>query len=200
LHLVDLDGATKGEPQHADIASEIARVIHVPIQMGGGIRQLEVAEQLLKRGIQRIILGTAAVEDSKLIMEACRRFGEDVIISIDVKDGYVATHGWQERSKITSVELIEKMAALGAKRFIYTDIACDGTLTQPNFEGIAELVTHTDLPIIASGGISSIAHLHQLSQLGIEGAIVGRALYTGDVDLREALNLLAEKGGHNVEI
>ena len=194
LHVVDLDGAARGELQHLDVIRRIVEAVRIPVQVGGGIRKLEMVEELLGVGVRRVILGTAAVEDAQLVQEACGRWGDSIIISLDARDGYIATRGWQERSAVTPAELLRGMAALGAKRFIYTDIRRDGTLTQPNFEDISDLVKQTDLPIIASGGISSIAQVQQLSQLGVEGAIVGRALYTGDFDLKEALAALRRKG------
>ncbi len=142
---------------------------------------------MLKAGIERIILGTAAVEDPKLVEEACRRFSESIIVGIDTRAGWVATHGWQRETRLRAVELAESMVELGVKRFIYTDISRDGTLTEPNFAAITELVTTIKLPIIASGGISSLNHLKMLKQLGAEAAIVGKALYTGDINLKQAL-------------
>ena len=190
LHLVDLDGAKNGGPGNAAIIKGILRAIRLPIQLGGGIRKLETAERLLGMGIERVILGTAAVEDPSLVEEVCHRFGEGVIISIDARDGYVATHGWRERTAITASELVERVVVFGARRFIYTDIVRDGTLTGPNYEAIAELLSKTSLPIIASGGISSLSHLERLAQLGVEGAIIGQALYTGSINLKEALAAL----------
>ncbi len=159
----------------------------MPTQLGGGIRRLETIVQLLKAGIERVILGTAAVEDPKLVEEACRRFGESIIVGIDTREGRVATHGWQQETKLGAIEFAQSMAQLGVKRFIYTDISRDGTLTEPNFAAFAELVDAVRLPIIASGGISSLNHLRMLKQLGAEGAIVGKALYTGDINLKQAL-------------
>ncbi len=187
LHIVDLDGAASGELGNLDIIKELASAILVPTQLGGGIRQLETIEQLLKAGIERIILGTAAVEDPKLVEEACRRFSESIIVGIDTREGWVATHGWQQETRLRAIEFAKSMAQLGVKRFIYTDISRDGTLTEPNFAAFAELVAEIKLPIIASGGISSLNHLRMLKQLGAEGAIVGRALYTGDINLKQAL-------------
>ena len=187
LHLVDLDGAESGEPRNMDSIAGILEAVRIPVQLGGGIRTLEMAERLLGMGLARIILGTAAIKEPSLVEEACRRFGEGIVVSIDARDGLVATHGWRHSSEVSAGELAERMAALGVRRFIYTDIWRDGTLTEPNFEAIARLISLTRLPVIAAGGISSIAHLRRLAQLGAEGAIVGRALYTGDLDLAEAL-------------
>ncbi len=187
LHIVDLDGAATGEPGNLEIIKQLASAILVPTQLGGGIRRLETIEQLLKDGIERVILSTAAVEDPNLVTRACRRFGESIIISIDTREGWVATHGWRQETKLRATEFAKSMVQLGVKRFIYTDIIRDGTLTEPNFTAISELITEIRLPIIAAGGISSSQHLRMLKQLGAEGAIVGKALYTGDIKLKEAL-------------
>ena len=187
LHLVDLDGAAAGEPRNIAAIEQIVSAVGIPVQLGGGIRRLETIEQMLQMGVQRLILGTAAIQEPALVQEACQRFGQGIIVSIDARDGLVATQGWREKSSTAATELVQGMAALGAKRFIYTEIARDGTLTGPNFKSIEELLTVTDLPIIVAGGISSISHLQRLSQLGVEGAIVGKALYTDDIDLGEAL-------------
>ncbi len=187
LHIVDLDGAATGEPGNLEIIKQLASAILVPTQLGGGIRRLETIEQWLKAGIERVILGTAAVEDPNLVTKACRRFGDSIIISIDTREGWVATHGWRQETKLRATEFAKSMVQLGVKRFIYTDIIRDGTLTEPNFTAISELITEIRLPIIAAGGISSSQHLRMLKQLGAEGAIVGKALYTGDIKLKEAL-------------
>ncbi len=187
MHVVDLDGAARGELYNLDIITEIASAVLVPTQLGGGIRQLETIEQLLKAGIDRVILGTAAVESPELIEEACRKFSESIIVGIDVWEGYIAIHGWRQQTELKALEFIRSMAQLGVKRFIYTDIARDGTLTEPNFTAIAELVDAVKLPLIAAGGISSLIHLRMLKSLGVEGAIIGKALYTGDINLKQAL-------------
>ena len=187
LHIVDLDGAARGELCNLGIITQIASAVLVPTQLGGGIRRLETVEQLLKAGIERVILSTAAVEDPKLIEEACRKFSESIIVSIDAREGYVATHGWRQETELEAVEFTKSMVQLGVKRFIYTDINRDGTLTEPNFTAIFELVNAIGAPVIAAGGISSLTHLKILKQLGVEGAIIGKALYTGDINLKQAL-------------
>jgi len=187
LHIVDLDGAASGELGNLDIIEKLAVGLLVPAQVGGGIRQLETVEQLLKAGIERVILGTVAVEDPKLVEEACRKFRECIIVGIDTREGWVATRGWQQETRLTAIELAKSMVQLGVKRFIYTDISRDGTLTEPNFAAFSELVTEIRLPVIAAGGISSLNHLRMLKQLGAEGVIVGKALYTGDINLKQAL-------------
>ncbi len=190
LHIVDLDGAAKGKPQHSLIIESIAHSVQVPLQLGGGLRSIDAIAQAFDLGVARVIIGTAAIEDQTLVQEACRRFGNLIIVGIDARDGYVATRGWKEGTTVTATELAWRMAHVGVGRFIYTDIARDGTLTEPNFDAIAELVKQVKVPIIAAGGISSIEHLERLSQIEVEGAIVGRALYTGNIDLKRALDVV----------
>jgi len=187
VHIVDLDGAAKGELLNLDIVNEITSAVLIPTQLGGGIRQLETIEQLLKAGVERVILGTAAVENPKLIAEACHKFSESIIVGIDAWEGHIAIHGWRQETGLKTMEFAKSMVQLGVKRFIYTDIARDGTLTEPNFAAIAELVNEIRLPIIASGGISSLNHLRMLKSLGAEAAIIGKALYTRDINLKQAL-------------
>ena len=193
LHVVDLDGAASGEPRHLSVIAQIAATLQIPVQVGGGIRRMETIEQYVKAGVRRVVLGTVAVENPELVKEACQVFGQAIVLGIDARDGFVAVRGWQDRTTVLAADMIGQMEALGARRFIYTDVARDGTLTEPNFQSISELVTKAKSPIIASGGVASVDHLVRLSQLGIEGAIVGRALYTGDILLDRALAALKEK-------
>lgn len=191
LHIVDLDGAAEGELYNLEIIEQLAGALLVPAQVGGGIRRMEAIEKLLKAGIERVVLGTVAVEAPELVKEACHRFRDSIIVGIDARDGYVATHGWRKQTDLKAVEFTKSMAQLGARRFIYTDISRDGTLTEPNFTSIFELVTAIRQPVIAAGGISSINHLKMLKQLGVEGAIIGKALYTGDINLKQALEAVS---------
>ncbi len=160
--------------------------------MGGGIRDLDTIESLLKAGIERVILGTAAVENPKLVEEACHRFGESIIIGIDAREGYIATHGWRQGTELGALSFAESMLKIGVGRFIYTDITRDGTLTEPNFSAIAELIDTIKRPVLAAGGISSLNHLRMIMKLGAEGAIVGKALYTGDVNLKQAIAAISQ--------
>jgi phosphoribosylformimino-5-aminoimidazole carboxamide ribotide isomerase len=188
LHIVDLDGAATGKLENLNIITGINNALWIPVQVGGGIRQLETIEKLLKIGVDRVILGTAAVENPNLVREACRLFSQSIIIGIDAREGKLATHGWQQETELKALEFVRSMLELGARRFIYTDINRDGTLTEPNFSAIFELVDAIRFPVIASGGISSIIHLKVLNKLGVEGAIIGKALYTGDINLKQALD------------
>jgi phosphoribosylformimino-5-aminoimidazole carboxamide ribotide isomerase len=188
IHIVDLDGAASGIQANMEVLKRLAYSMDVPLQMGGGIRDMSSAESILDMGVQRIVLGTSAVENPSLVEQACRRFGaEAVIVGVDARDGVVAIRGWRESSSITALDLIHRMTALGVGRFIYTDISRDGTLTGPNFQAIEGVIKDCDAALVASGGISFIEHLKRLASLGVEGAIIGKALYTGDIDLREAI-------------
>jgi len=192
IHIVDLDGAARGEPVNLETIEDMIAAIDIPVQFGGGIRSIETIEQLFAAGVERAILGTVAVEKPDLVKEACQKFSDRIIISIDAKDRMVATRGWLQKSTVTAGELASKMIEIGVTRFIYTDISRDGTLTSPNFEAIAEILSQVNVPVIAAGGISSVQHLTRLAELGVEGAIVGKAIYTGDVKLGEAIKAIRE--------
>jgi phosphoribosylformimino-5-aminoimidazole carboxamide ribotide isomerase len=187
LHVVDLDGAARGQPQNLPTVERIARAVPIPLQLGGGLRQIADIERVMGLGVERAVLGTVAVDEPDLVARACRLFPGGIVVSLDARRGNVATHGWQKGTEVRASRLLEQMAALGVGRFIYTDIERDGTLTRPNFTAIKELVSGTSLPIVASGGISSLGHLEKLRSLGVEGAIIGRALYTGAIELKQAL-------------
>ena len=188
LHVVDLDGAAGGEPGNLDVIKAITKRVNMRVQVGGGIRDMDTAERLLDFGVDRVVLGTAAVEDPGLVEGLCQEHGSDrVVIAVDARDGLVAIKGWAEGTEVAAQELVRRMESLGVRRYIYTDINRDGTLSQPNFEAIENLVGGTSHPILASGGISSIAHVLRLTAIGVEGAILGKSLYTGDLDLGAAI-------------
>jgi phosphoribosylformimino-5-aminoimidazole carboxamide ribotide isomerase len=197
LHIVDLDGAVAGRPVNLGVINGVAALVDVPVQVGGGIRGLESAQRLIDMGVARIVLGTAAVEEPGLVSQMLARFGpQAIVVSVDARGGMVAIKGWREGTDVAASQLIKEMAALGVVRFVYTDIARDGTLTSPNFEAIAEVVRHTRASIVASGGVASVDHLVRLVGLGVEGAIVGRALYTGAVALKDAIEAVQSVIGH----
>ena len=190
LHLVDLDGAKVGQPQNQGIIAEIARAVEVPVQVGGGLRDRASVENLLALGVERVILGTVAVENPDLVAGLCREFPGKIVVGIDARNGRVATRGWLETSEVLATDLAQQMAGLGAAAIVYTDIHRDGTLSGPNVEALRQLAGAIDIPIVASGGVSSITDLLSLSALepqGVTSVIVGRALYTGDISLKEAL-------------
>jgi phosphoribosylformimino-5-aminoimidazole carboxamide ribotide isomerase len=187
LHIVDLDGAAHGKLKNRAIVNDIVNHVHMAVQLGGGIRDEATVESLLKSGIQRVILGTVAIEQPELVKVLCSRFSDALIIGIDARDGYVATHGWLENTEVKVLELGKKMAETGVKRILYTDIKRDGTLTEPNYDVIADLIRQVGLPVIAAGGISQLDHLKRLKNIGVEAAILGKALYTNTVNLEDAL-------------
>ncbi len=192
LHLVDLDGAVQGKPVHLDIISSIVRGLDIPVQVGGGIRDLPAAEAWLEAGADRVVIGTAAVRDPDMVREVCRKHGSQrVVVSVDAKAGSVALQGWTEESTITVLELARQMAQIGVSRLLYTDISRDGALTGPDFRTNDRLVKETGLAVLASGGVASIGHIKELQSTGVEGVIVGRALYTGAVSLPEAVAAVA---------
>lgn len=188
IHVVDLDGALKGHGVNADAIKEICKSVSVPVQTGGGIRTMEDIEAKLDCGIARVIIGTKAVSDSEFVKRAVDKYGDKIVIGIDAKDGMVAIEGWEKTSEFTAVEFAKKMVNIGVKTIVYTDIATDGTLKGPNIAAMSEMVKAADADIIASGGIGSIEHIKSLIPTGVEGVIVGRALYTGNVDLRDAIS------------
>jgi len=188
LHLVDLDGAAGGVPVNLEVITSIIHNLTIPVQIGGGIRDLATAESLLSAGADRVVIGTAAVENPSLVEDLCQKHGSQrVVIAVDAKDGLVAIKGWLESTEVKAQDLVEKMALLGVRRILYTDISRDGTLTEPNFEANADLVRTTDMAVLASGGIATLDHVRRLVDTGAEGAILGRALYTEAFSLREAI-------------
>lgn len=194
LHIVDLDGAKDGSPANLAAVKRIAAATAVPLHLGGGIRDLNTARAAIDAGVDRIMLGTAAVEDAALIRALVAELGADaVIVSVDAKDGRVALRGWTQSSGALASDLIADMTNLGVTRFLYTDISRDGTLTEPNFEAIGALARMPDVRLLAAGGIARVAHLERLATLGVEGAIVGKAIYTGDIDLRQAIHAIHEQ-------
>jgi phosphoribosylformimino-5-aminoimidazole carboxamide ribotide isomerase len=193
LHLVDLDGAFAGRPVNADAVERIvAAVGDTPVQLGGGIRDLATVERWLERGVTRVILGTVAVKNPDLVAEACRAFPGRIVVGIDARAGRVATEGWAETSELAAAELAKRFEDAGVAAIVYTDIERDGALQGVNVEATAELARAVDIPVIASGGVSGIEDIRRLMAVegdGVTGAILGRALYDGRIDPREALAL-----------
>ncbi len=188
LHLVDLDGAAQGDPANLDIIEAIVAQSGIPVQVGGGVRSSSTAEKLLSIGVKRVVIGTAAVRNPDLVRQLCQDGGSPrVVVAVDARDGLVAVQGWLEKTSVTAVQLGKRMAELGVERLLYTDISRDGTLSEPNFSANAELVESTGLAILASGGVASLDHITELAKIGAEGVIVGRALYTGDLELPAAI-------------
>ena len=194
LHVVDLDAARDGGSANLSVVGDIVSAAAVPVQLGGGLRTVEAARAAVALGVDRVIVGTAAVESPSVVESMCRHLGSDsVVVGVDARDGLVAVHGWTQTTGTPAADLVEQMTGLGVQRFLYTDIARDGTLTEPNFRAIEALANCTKARLIAAGGISSVCHLRRLAGLGIEAAIVGKALYTGAIDLDEAIQALRKE-------
>ena len=185
LHLVDLDGAFQGESANLHIVSEIIAALEIPTQLGGGIRSMERLDTVLALGVDRAILGTIALRQPDLVKEACAKYGARVAVGIDARDGMVATDGWLEVSQKSAVEFAQEMAAV--QTLIYTDIKSDGMLKGPNVGATADIVKAVSANVIGSGGVTSLADIAALKQVGASGTIIGRALYTGDLALRDAI-------------
>lgn len=195
LHLVDLDGAKAGHPVNLTAIAKIARDVSIPVQVGGGLRDRQSVASLLNAGVQRIILGTVAVEQPDLVSQLCQEFPGQIVVGIDARNGKVATRGWLETSEVQATDLAQQMATAEACAIIYTDIHRDGTLQGPNLDALRELASAIAIPVIASGGVSSLTDLFNLLALepiGVTGAIVGRALYTGEVSLKEAVRAVGQ--------
>ena len=196
LHVVDLEGALTGKPMNLDTIKAIVQAVTVPVQVGGGIRSLETIDQLLNCGVRRVILGSIAVKQPELVAEACQRFGEQIVVGIDARDGIVAVEGWGKSGGVSAVELALMMAKLGVARIIFTDISRDGTLSGVNLAATADLAEKANIHVIASGGVKDMEDICALkfAPSGIEGVIVGKALYMGTLSLPEALRTLGLGG------
>jgi phosphoribosylformimino-5-aminoimidazole carboxamide ribotide isomerase len=195
IHLVDLDGAKLGHPVNGEAIAAIVEAVNVPVEVGGGLRDRQSVAELLNLGVRWAILGTVAVEQPDLVQSLCQEFPGQIIVGIDARNGKVATRGWLETSEVDAVPLAQQMADRGAAAIIYTDIHRDGTLQGPNREALRELAEAVSIPVIASGGVSSVTDLLGLLALepaGVTGAIVGRALYTGEVSLKEAVRAVGQ--------
>jgi phosphoribosylformimino-5-aminoimidazole carboxamide ribotide isomerase len=192
LHVVDLNGAVTGTPVHQSLIKEIANSIRIPVEVGGGIRNLETIETYLSLGVEWVILGTVALRNRSLLEEACRQFPRKVILGIDARGGKVAIQGWKEEVSLEAIELAKQFEGLGLSAIIFTDIERDGMSTGLNSEMTGALARSISIPVIASGGVFRIEEIRQLMELepdGVIGVIVGRALYTGGIDLEEAIRI-----------
>lgn len=195
IHLVDLDGAKAGYPVNDELIGKIASTAQVPVQVGGGIRDLTSVKRLLELGVSRVIIGTAAIEDEAFTAEVLQQYGDKVAIGIDARDGYVATRGWLNTSSVQAADLARSLAAKGAETFIFTDISRDGMMQGPNVEAIVDLAKASGKTVIASGGVTvqdDLLTLARFSDQGVGGAIVGKALYTGNIDLTSAITAIQE--------
>ncbi len=189
LHIVDLDGAKDGSPVNFETIVRIAENLSIPIEVGGGIRNSETIQKYLDAKVLRVILGTIVLEDFDFAKTVFEEFGNQIIVGLDAKNGMLMKKGWLADSGLNVFKTAQKLEELGAKRFIYTDISKDGSLTEPNFKALKRLIETVNSPVIASGGVANINQIRQLQNLGAEGVILGKALYEEKVDLEEALNV-----------
>lgn len=192
IHMVDLDGAKEGRPVNAKIYTDVAEKTKLKVELGGGIRNLETIDEYLKMGISRVILGSAALKNPKLVSDSVEKFGaEKIVVGIDAKNGFVATEGWLETSDVNYIDLANKMISYGVKYFIFTDISKDGTLSGVNSEQLKALYdgTHGDCKIIASGGVHTIEDIRICKEMGLYGTICGKSIYSGSLELVEAIEL-----------
>jgi phosphoribosylformimino-5-aminoimidazole carboxamide ribotide isomerase len=197
IHLVDLNGAVDGEPRNLTQIEAVIRSAPVQVQVGGGIRNMTTVRRYFKSGISRIVLGTGALKDRPFLQQACQEFPKRILLGLDARDGKVAVNGWTSLSETTATQLLQELAGFDLGAVIYTDIARDGMLSGPNIAALREILTFSAFPVIASGGISTIEDLQALQSLGprVEGAIVGKALYDGKLDYREAVAALRRADG-----
>ena len=192
LHIVDLDGAFAGKPQNRPAIEAIVQSIDIPVQLGGGVRDIAIIEAYLSLGVSRVIIGTAAQRNPGLVREACLKFPGRIVVGIDAKNGMAAVQGWAEVTNVTAIELARKFEDCGVTAIIYTDISRDGMLIGPNLEATRLLAESVSIPVIASGGVSSLEDIEELmmiEQSGVTGVITGRAIYTGAFELSEAIAL-----------
>jgi phosphoribosylformimino-5-aminoimidazole carboxamide ribotide isomerase len=193
LHVVDLDGARDGKPGNEDIIRRVISSVDIPVQVGGGNRDVAVIGRYVEAGADRVALGTVAIKDPTVLIHALGIFpGERIFVGVDARDGLVATEGWTETSTTRALDLIKQLSDFGVRRIFYTDITSDGMLKGPNFPALNEVVEHAagfgiPMAVIASGGVSTVDHIRRLKLIGVEGVIIGKALYTGDLDLADAL-------------
>lgn len=195
IHVVDLNGAIDGEPRNLAQIEAVLKTVDVQVQVGGGIRTIDTVRRYLETGIARVVLGTAALMDRAFLTQACREFPRRILLGLDARQGQVAINGWTSLSATRATDLLKELAGFELGAVIYTDIARDGMLSGPNMEALREVVELSSFPVIASGGITRVEDLRAVSSLGprVEGAIVGKALYDGKLDYREALAMLSRQ-------
>ena len=192
LHIVDLNGAVSGEPKNIESVEEIIKSVNIPVQLGGGIRDLKSINKIFEIGVERAILGTSIINAPEFVAECCMKFGKKIIASIDAKNGKVAISGWKDGTEYDSLEIIKELKVLGVSKLVYTDISYDGTLYGVNTESVGEILKQIDIPVIVSGGVSSIddiKNIKKMKNLGVDGVIIGTALYEKKLDLEEAVRV-----------
>ncbi len=187
IHMVDLDGAKTGKKENARIIVDVAHAVNVPIEVGGGIRTMDDISYYLENGISRVILGTAAIHNPSLLQEALQKYGKQIAVGLDCRDGYAMGQGWLEKSELYYLDFAKTLEKMGVKNIIFTDISKDGTLTGPNLEMLQKLKETVGIDITASGGIHTLSDIEALTKMGLYGAITGKAIYAGTLDLKQAI-------------
>lgn len=187
IHVVDLDGAKTGDSLNKQAIEAIAKAVSIPVQVGGGIRTMEIVDSHIKNGVARVIIGTAAIQDPAFLKEAVAKYGEQIAVSIDARNGFVATDGWTETSDVKAVDLLQDLVKIGVKTVVYTDIMKDGMLQGPNFQELEIMNNASSIDIIASGGVSTEEDIRKLRASNMYGAIIGKALYEGKLSLEQLL-------------
>jgi len=193
IHIVDLDGALHGRPVNSILIQEIIKKVKVKIQIGGGIRTIDDISRWVEMGVDRIVMGTAAVENIELLETACNKFKNKIAVALDVKDGFIALSGWTKRTNISAIDFIKKIQNFGVSRIIYTDINRDGTKQGPNIKDTVELSSKSTIPLVISGGVSSLEDIKKVKSLNdsnIEGIIVGKSIYDGDIKISDLAELI----------
>jgi len=199
LHIVDLDGAVGGKPHNEDAINQIFKAVTIPLQLGGGIRSLHTIEHYLSLGLKRVVLGTVAHKQPALLQEACKQFPNQIVVGIDARDGRVAVEGWTETTANRAIDLVKSLEEKGVAAIVFTDIKRDGMMGGPNIASTGEMAEATRIPVIASGGVTTLDHISELLTIeasGVEGIIIGRALYEKTIDLKEALALINKTSQH----
>lgn len=194
IHVVDLDGALTGKPRNTDIILKIAKALRVNIEVGGGLREEEDIRRYMKAEVKRVVLSTSAIASDKFLMDMLNEYKERIVVGVDAKDGYIAAKGWKDITNIRALDFIKQLEKMGVKRIIYTDIRRDGVMKGPNIKGVVTVLRNTAMKVIVSGGISRMKNIERLMEIekkydNMEGLIIGKALYTGGIDLKEAIKL-----------
>ncbi len=192
LHIVDLDGAVGGSPVNREVIARMTEALDIPCELGGGIRNMETIESYLELGLDRVVLGTAAVKQPDLIREACKKFPGKIVVGIDAKDGRVAVEGWTETTDLDAVIMARQFEDMGVRAINYTDISRDGAMEGPNLEATSEMANAVAIPVVAAGGVTRMEDLINLFETGVEGAITGKAIYEGTIDLKDAIERLSQ--------
>ncbi|MCX8094105.1 MAG: 1-(5-phosphoribosyl)-5-[(5-phosphoribosylamino)methylideneamino]imidazole-4-carboxamide isomerase [Candidatus Goldbacteria bacterium] len=198
IHIVDIDGALTGRPKNMDIIMKIIKALKIKIQIGGGLRDEKYIKKYLRADVKRVILSTSAITDEKFLSKLLKKYNEKIVVGVDAKGERLAVKGWQDMTNIKVIDFIKRIEKLGVKRIIYTDIKRDGVLKGPNIKGILNILRNTNMKVIVSGGISRLKNIENLMQIerrypNLEGVIIGKALYTGNIDLKEAIKIAKQE-------